>query len=121
LSRPEIYEISKVLAALTIERESFTYIDKLSQASSKDVALYYIREALRDFYSLLNRGFEKAKDIASYISFTDLEKELNEIREAKSIAELREVVSLISAQALSEAAKIERKMQNEPTKSGGGQ
>ncbi len=100
------YEISKILAALTVEQGSYTYVDKLAQSTSKDIALYHIREALRDFHSLMNRGFEKAKDLVETISFTKVEEELNEIRKKESLIELREVVSLITSQALSEAARL---------------
>jgi len=113
LSRVELYEISKVLAALIVEQSSYTYVDKLSQSSSKDVALYHIREALRDFHSLMNRGFEKAKELADTISFSNIEKELNEIRKTQSVTELREITSLITAQALSEAARIASREQYE--------
>lgn len=113
LSRIELYEISKVLAVLVVEQGSYTYVDKLSQSSSKDIALYHIKEALRDFHSLMNKGFEKAKDVADTISFSNVEKELNEVRKTQSLTELREVISLITAQALSEAARITSREQYE--------
>lgn len=106
MSKAELYEISKVLAVLVVEQNSYTYVDKLSHSSSKDIALYHLKEALRDFHSLMNKGFEKAKDVVDRISFKNLEEELNALRKAESLTELREIVSLITAQALSEAARI---------------
>ena len=49
-------ELSKVMAVLLAVQGSYTHVDKLSQASSKDLALYYAKEALRDYNSLLSSG-----------------------------------------------------------------
>ncbi|MGC9069358.1 MAG: hypothetical protein ACP5IZ_10375 [Thermoprotei archaeon] len=104
----EFPELSKVLAVLLVEQGSYTYIDKLAQASSKDLALYHVRETLRDYNSLLGRGIanEEAKIIADLINFSSVEREIEKIGKASSISDLREIVSLISAQALAEAARI---------------
>jgi CRISPR-associated protein Csa5 len=106
--KAEFPELSKVLAVLLVEQGSYTYIDKLAQASSKDLALYHVRETLRDYNSLLNRGIvnEEAKIIADSINFSNVEKEVEKIGKTSSISDLREIVSLISAQALAEAARI---------------
>lgn len=91
-----------------MEQESYTYIDKISQALSKDLALYYIREALRDFHTLLSRGFENegSRKLASEIDFRALEEEIERIRRIDGVAKLREELSAIVAQALSKSAHI---------------
>jgi CRISPR-associated protein Csa5 len=101
-------ELSKVFAVLLIEQGSYTYVDKLAQTTSRDLALYHIREALRDYNSLLNRGFtnNETKIIADSIKFQDVEKEIEMISKIASTSDLREIVSLISSQALAEAARI---------------
>ncbi len=101
-------ELSKVFAVLLVEQGSYTYIDKLAQTTSRDLALYHIREALRDYNSLLNREFmnKEAKIIADSIKFQDVEKEIEKISGITSITDLREIVSFISSQALAEAARI---------------
>jgi len=107
----KIYELSKILAVLLVEQESYTYIDKLAQSSSKDLALYHIREALRDYHSLVNKGIanEEAKSIAEGIKFSDVEDEIKRLSEVTTISHLREYVSFISSQALAEAARIKSK------------
>lgn len=101
-------ELSKVLAVLLVEQGSYTYVDKMAQTTSRDLALYHIREALRDYNSLLTREFEngEAKIIADSIRFQEVEKEIEAISKVSSVSDLREVVSLISSQALAEAARI---------------
>lgn len=101
-------ELSKVLAVLLVEQGSYTYVDKIAQTASKDLALYHIREALRDYNSLLARDFtnKEAKIIADSIRFQEVEKEIDTISKAPSVSNLREIVSLISSQALAEAARI---------------
>ncbi|MGC8987805.1 MULTISPECIES: hypothetical protein [Infirmifilum] len=106
--RPPIKNLSRVLAILHVEQGSFTYIDKLSQTVSRDLALYYIREALRDYQSLVNRGFEskKAKEASQYVNYAELEAEIEEIRRLDDVTKLREELSAITAQALAEAGLI---------------
>jgi len=101
-------ELSKILAVLLIEQGSYTYVDKIAQTVSKDLALYHIREALRDYNSLLTREFtnKEARAIADSIRFQEVEKEIETISKISSISDLREIVSLISSQALAEAARI---------------
>ncbi|MEM4591992.1 MAG: hypothetical protein QW196_01155 [Sulfolobales archaeon] len=103
-----IHEISKVLAILLVEQGSYSYIDKISQTSSKDLVLYHVREALRDFHSLRARGFEKKKldELAQNLNFQELENEISEIAGVADITQLREKTSLIAAQALAEAGRI---------------
>lgn len=111
-------ELSKVLAVLLVEQGSYTYIDKLAQSSSKDLALYHIREALRDYHSLMNSLKSKevmsdedkeVKFVMERINFSEVENEIKELSEIATISHLRERVSLISSQALAEAARIKSK------------
>jgi len=101
-------ELSKVLAILLVETGSYTYNDKLSYSVSKELALYNIRELLRDFYSLRNKGVTKseAKKVIDTINFSKVEEELNELSHENSVAGLREKLSLICSMALAEAARI---------------
>ncbi|MEM2014216.1 MAG: hypothetical protein QXJ16_01995 [Desulfurococcaceae archaeon] len=103
-----MYELSKVLAALLVEQGSYSHIDRVSQASSKDLALYYLREALRDFHSLLSKGFEKdvVTELSKTINFVKVSEELDKLRETEDIIQLREKTSLIAAQALAEAGRL---------------
>jgi CRISPR-associated protein Csa5 len=100
--------LARVLAILNVEQGSYTYIDKLSQAVSRDLALYYIREALRDYHSLMNRGFqsEEAKKTSEHVIFSELESEIDLIRSIQDPAKLREELSAIAAQALAESGRL---------------
>lgn len=117
LSSGAISELSKVLALLLIEQGSYSYIDKISQTASKDLALYHIREALRDYHSLQNRGFsnEAAIGLAKTINFSKLEKEILEIKDLTDITQLREKTSLLAAEALAIAGRLMRKEEEQTT------
>lgn len=110
-----IENISKVLALLA-SQGNYTYIDKLGYVPSKDLLIYYLREALRDFHSLIRGGLKEEKGKELYESFTSQVKEdkvnldlsINTLSE--SIPEgdnkkLREIASLIAAKALALSAK----------------
>ena len=111
MSKTYTHELAKVLALLLIEQGSYSYIDKISQTSSKDLALYHIREALRDYHSLRSRGFsnEVATELAKTIDFGRLEKEILEIKDVADITQLRERTSLITAEALAMAGRLVRR------------
>ena len=101
--------IAKLLAVLVAENESYTYVDKLGYAPSKDLVLYYLREALRDFMSLKNNSqwqYSKALEEAEKINMEFLEREIQNIEKISTMKELREVVSLIAAKALSIASRL---------------
>jgi len=115
---PRISEIAKILAILRVEHESYTYVDKISQTSSKDLALYYIREALRDYHSLMARGFPKTGQLAKNVSFEGAEREIEKIRGLSGAVELREELSTITAQALAEAARILSQAEQEKSEKG---
>ena len=101
-------EISKIFAVLLYSQGSYTYVDKLSQASSKDLALFYVREALRDYNSLLNSGKidEDAQYLSNSINFSKAEEEINQLKSKSNTPDLREMVSYISSQALVKAAGL---------------
>ncbi|MEM1522637.1 MAG: hypothetical protein QW407_07735 [Thermofilaceae archaeon] len=103
-----VYELAKVLAVLLVEQGSYSYVDKLSQVSSKDLALYHLREALRDYHSLASRGFEKEEvgELAKTINFEKLEGEIARLKEIAGITQLREEISFVTAQALAEAGRL---------------
>ncbi len=108
LSKAHTHELSKILALLLVEQGSYSYIDKISQTSSKDLALYHIREALRDYHSLQSRGLsnEAAIGLARTIDFSKLEKEILEIKDLTDITQLRERTSLVTAEALAVAGRL---------------
>lgn len=100
--------LARVLAVLLLERGSYSYIDKIAQTSSRDLALYYVREALRDYHSLASGRFEKeeAAELARSINFRVLEEEIAKLRELKDVSQLREELSFVAAQALAEAGRL---------------
>jgi CRISPR-associated protein Csa5 len=104
--------LAKLLAVLVAENNSYTYVDKLGYAPSKDLVLYYLREALRDFHSLKNKtkwDNTKASDEAEKIDMKRVEEDLEDVAKISSMKELREVVSLIAAKALSTASRLKER------------
>ncbi len=101
-------EIGKVLAVLYVELGDPSYIDKLAQSSSKDLVLFRMGEALRDYHSLVNKGFENESvaELASSIDFQKVERYLSKIKAIDSVKELREAISLATSYALAEAARL---------------
>ena len=105
----DLTEISRALAVLVAEQDSYSYVDKISYAPSVDLAIYYIREALRDLHSLIRGGsFENklAKKEANRIRYDAIDRALNFITSIRSRKDLREVASLVAAKALSISAKL---------------
>ncbi len=103
MSEKTLYEnTSKMLAILTNEQNSYTYIDKLRNAASKDLAIFYLGEAMRDYHSILNKGFEKEIDEAEakQILFDEIKKDVDYLNSLADRKKIREAVSLISAKAL---------------------
>jgi len=102
-------ELAKVLAVLVAEERNYTYVDKLGYVPSKDLAVFYIREALRDLHSLLRKEkFEnkKAEELVKEIEFDKIETALENLTRISDKKELREKTSLIAAKALTISAKI---------------
>lgn len=101
--------LARVLAILIAEQENYSYVDKMSNAPSKELALFYVREALRDFNSLLKKDvFEnsKAKEAIKYVSLEKIEQQIEELSQIDDRKKLKEVVSLIGAKALAMAARF---------------
>jgi len=103
--------MSRLLAVLMNEQGGYTYVDKLGNSPSKDLAIFYLREALRDYHSILSRGFGKASsdEEAKWINFVQVENEVNQIENILGTRELREKLSLISAKSLAILAKLKAK------------
>lgn len=106
----KIDSLSDMLAILIVEQESYAYIDKLSNAPSKDLALLYLREALRDLYSLSSKGFENPKiqeEISKLKSnLNNIEKGIELLHAKDDKKELREFVSIVAAKALTKAMRL---------------
>ena len=108
----EFREIGKVLAVLIAEQDSYTYVDKLGYAPSRDLAVYYLKEALRDLHSLLRKGkFENkgAEELLKNIDFSQIEAELERFQKISDRKELREKTSSIAAHALALSARLKSK------------
>ncbi|MCX7999743.1 MAG: hypothetical protein N3A69_12465 [Leptospiraceae bacterium] len=101
--------LARVIAILIAEQENYSYVDKMSNAPSRELALFYIREALRDFNSLLKKDkFEnsKAKEAIKYVSLEKIEQQIDELSQIDDRKKLKEAVSLIGAKALAMAARL---------------
>ena len=101
--------LARLLAVLVAENRSYTYVDKLGYAPSRDLVLYYLREALRDFISLKNKpqwDNTKAFAAAGEINMGFVEKDIEDLAKIAGLKELREAVSLITAKALSMASTL---------------
>lgn len=107
----DVDSISRVLAVLIAENDQYSYVDKLGYVVSPDLAVYYLREALRDFTSLMSKSerewnlktaFREARGIPMHKVDNAIEK-LATIDDPK---EIRKLVSLIAAKALAKANKL---------------
>ncbi len=103
--------LSQVLAVLIAENEEYAYVDKLGYVVSSDLAVYYLREALRDFSSIMNKtkwNNSQALSEAKKIRLNDVEKIIDYIAELNDPREIRRVVSLIAAKALAKANALKQ-------------
>jgi CRISPR-associated protein Csa5 len=121
---PPYRSVPELLAVLIAENESYTYVDKLGYAPSKDLALYYLREALRDFHSISKKpesqwSSEKAKNKAKEIDMERAITELEKIKKVSSIKDLREEISFITAKALALAATLAKTETSSGKQAGG--
>jgi len=108
-SKPIFNHIPRILAVLIAENGQYTYVDKLSYVTSADLAIYYLREALRDYKSLETRTTwenPNAMKEAREINMDYVERELEMLRSLTDPKEVREAVSFISAKALARANKL---------------
>ncbi len=101
-------ELAKVLAVLIAEQGSYTYVDKLGYSPSRDLAIFYLKEALRDLHSLMNQGVEnaKAKEMLESINFDSAAKAIDELARIEDRKTLKEKTSLIGAKALAISAGL---------------
>ena len=103
--------LSRVLAVLIAENEEYAYVDKLGYVVSSDLAVYYLREALRDFSSLMNKtkwNNPKALSEAKKIKLHEVEKVIDYIAKLEDPREVRKIVSLIAAKALARANALKQ-------------
>ncbi len=110
----DVENLARVLAVLVAEG-NYTYVDKIGNAPSKDLLAFYLKEAMRDFHSILRAGkVEKAGDLLERIKndlksadVTDfLNRSIeNVVNYAKDRKSLREICSMLSAKALAISAK----------------
>jgi len=116
---PRIEQISRLLAVLLAESRNYAYIDRIAYSQSRDLAIFYIREALRDFHSIRNRGWrnEKAAEEASKIRMEFVDRGIEDIGRISGMKELREVISLITARALAIAAPLIKEEEGSQTSS----
>jgi len=106
----EIEEISKALAVLVAEARNYSYVDKLGYAPSKDLAIFYLKEALRDLHSMMGKKFEseETEKAVKEIKFEQIDFALQEISKISDRKELREITSLIASKALTKSAKLRK-------------
>ncbi len=116
--------LSKVLAVLMVE-EGPSHVDRIARAPSKDLALTYVQEALRDAHSLLGLSrdafrIKAAYDLLKEVKAEFLDKEILELSSVKTYRELREVLAVIAARAIAIASKITMRSNKESGKLEGG-
>jgi CRISPR-associated protein Csa5 len=102
-------ELGKALGLLIAEQGSYTYVDKLAYAPSKDLAIFYLREALRDLHSLMNKPsfeYRETENILRELRFDRIESIIQSLSSIKDRRELREVASLIASTALTYSAGL---------------
>jgi len=102
-------EMGKVLALLIAEEDSYTYVDKLAYAPSKDLVIFYLREALRDLHSLMRKTKfenEETPNILKSINFEIIENCIQRLKEIEDRKELRELTSFITSTALTYSANL---------------
>ncbi len=112
--------LSKVLAVLMVE-EGPSHVDRIARAPSKDLALTYVQEALRDAHSLMGLGREAFKVKAAYdllreVKAEFLDKDVVALSSVNTYRELREALALIAARAIAIASKLTLRSGKEPEK-----
>ncbi len=108
--------LARVLATLAAEG-NYTYIDKIGYAPSRDLLMFYIKEAMRDFHSLLRSGAknERARGFVEEVRESiesgkldidgSIQKLVSEI-EGGDRRKVREIASLLAAKALAISARF---------------
>ncbi|MGC8615277.1 MAG: hypothetical protein ACP5UU_05680 [Thermoprotei archaeon] len=107
--------LGKLLGILVGIEGSYTYVDKIAQASSRDLAMYYVRDALRDYASLMGSDkisdFPQAKVLADSLPPSEVEKDVETIAQLSSVPALREYLSYVASEALIQASALGNKQQ----------
>jgi CRISPR-associated protein Csa5 len=109
MSVRNLRELGKVLGILISEEESYTYVDKLAYAPSRDLVIFYLREALRDLHSLMKKTqfeYEKTIDELKSINFDLIENCIQQLSSIQDRRELRELTSFIASTALAYSAGL---------------
>ncbi|MEM0382122.1 MAG: hypothetical protein QXJ29_07290 [Nitrososphaerota archaeon] len=109
MSEEKYIQIPKMLAVLAHDGD-YHYIDRLGNSHARPLALYYLREALRDFNALKRSPPDDmhgdAKKLMHEVNDAFLEVEIENIKNLQSTQELREVLSLICAKALAKTSRF---------------
>jgi len=109
MSMKSLREVGRMLGLLIAEEESYTYVDKLAYAPSKDLAIFYLREALRDLHSLMRKTefeYDKTVNELKSIDFSLIENCIQQLSNVKDRKELRELTSFIASTALAYSASF---------------
>ncbi len=104
-----IKQLPRILAVLIAENNEYTYADKLGYVTSPTLLIYYLREALRDYSSLLSKSSwenEYARKEAYSIDMEEAEREIDRLARISDPKTIREAASLISAKALARAVNL---------------
>ncbi len=107
--------LARLLATLVAEG-NYTYIDKIGYAPSRDLLMFYIKEAMRDFHSLLRSGAknEKARRFVEEVRESiesgklDIDDSIQKLASDVSgdRRKVREIASLLAAKALAISARF---------------
>lgn len=104
-----VKNVARVLAVFAAGKK-YSYVDKIANAPSIDLLVFYLREAIRDFHSMMQKKFEeeekKIEELIEYakrVSDRDIEKIYEYCKGDPK--KLREICSLIGATALAISAR----------------
>lgn len=106
-SKMRMDNLAKALAILIVEEGNYSYVDRIGYAPSKGLALFYIREALRDLHSLIRSGevkAEGAKELLRGLDFNNVYKEIEDVEALEDREDLREALSVLASKALTLSA-----------------
>ena len=91
----EVENLARLLARIVNETNNINVIDRIANAPTRELLVFYISQALRDYVSLDNKGESKAK-----INLASISRLLDRIEAIDDRKELLELQSLIAAKAL---------------------
>ncbi|GIU72011.1 MAG: type I-A CRISPR-associated protein Csa5 [Candidatus Nitrosocaldaceae archaeon] len=105
-------QIPTMLAILTINGD-YLYVDRLAYTPSKDLALFYLREAYRALHAIKRnppKDIKENTDVAKMLEGLEskrLENEISVIADrCNDTRKLRETLSLICSKALAKSAQF---------------